>query len=92
MPIKDDKICRICGLLQLNPPWGIDGRTPSFEICDCCGAEFGYNDVTLQTIYQYRQSWLSQGANWFDRTQKPEGWSLEAQLKQIPDRFAPRNS
>jgi hypothetical protein len=31
----------VCGLEQGELPWGADGATPSFAICDCCGVEFG---------------------------------------------------
>lgn len=34
--------CRVCGLYLGYQPWGEDGKTPSYEICPCCGVEFGY--------------------------------------------------
>lgn len=42
--------CRVCGLLQYQPPWGKDGYTPGFEICDCCGIEFSYEDACSSGI------------------------------------------
>lgn len=84
---KKDYVCRICGFLQANAPWGDDGQTPSFEICDCCGAEFGYHDATIQAIKKYRNKWLSEGAIWLTPKEKPETWLLEEQLKQIPHHF-----
>lgn len=54
-----DYACQICGFLQLSPPWGDDGNTPLFDICNCCGVEFGYENTTIQTIKQYREQWLS---------------------------------
>jgi hypothetical protein len=43
--------CRICGLKQDFKPWGEDGKTPAFEICSCCGVEFG-NDVFLAFAFE----------------------------------------
>lgn len=54
--------CRVCGLRQGSPPWGEDGKTPSFEICDCCGVEFGYEDASPKAAEAYRQAWLARGA------------------------------
>ena len=34
--------CRVCGKVQDDPTWGEDGKTPTFDICDCCGVQFGY--------------------------------------------------
>lgn len=79
--------CRICGLREEQPPWGKDGKTPSFEICSCCGAEFGYNDATQVAIAHFRKNWLDTGAKWFDYSKKSGNWSLEEQLKQIPYLF-----
>ena len=87
MLTQKDYACRICGFLQLFPPWGDDGKTPLFEICDCCGVEFGYEDATIQAIKQYRDRWLSDDAIFWSPKDKPKIWLLEEQLKQIPDRF-----
>jgi hypothetical protein len=79
--------CRVCGYLYSFPPWGKDGKTPTFEICDCCGVEFGYEDATLAAIHQYRSKWLSNGAEWNRPECKPVNWDLEAQLAQISNEF-----
>jgi hypothetical protein len=79
--------CRICGLLQEDPPWGEDDKTPSFEICACCGVEFGYEDINFVSIRNYRARWLEEGAEWFDVKAKPMEWNLEEQLKNIPSEF-----
>ena len=84
---KELYICRVCGLIQNDLPWGEDQKTPSFNICDCCGTEFGYDDVTLQAIRKSRTRWLSQGAEWFNSKSKSQNWIIEKQLKQIPIRF-----
>lgn len=60
MPRHHDQLykCRVCGFPQADPPWGLDGRTPSFDICACCGVEFGYEDATAEGVERYRQEWL----------------------------------
>ncbi len=79
--------CRVCGMLQLDPPWGDDGRTPNYDICPCCGVEFGYEDSTLESIRKYRNRWLANGANWTEKLEKPNNWDLKKQLENIPDEF-----
>ncbi len=56
---SDDR-CRVCGLAQGDPPWGADGRTPSFNICDRCGVEFGHEDCTPEGVLRYREKWQSE--------------------------------
>jgi hypothetical protein len=72
--------CRVCGLKESEPPWGEDGKTPSFNICSCCGTEFGYQDCQPSAILKQRQKWLDAGAKWFRPDKKPEHWNLEEQL------------
>ncbi len=79
--------CRVCGLKQLQPPWGTDGNCPSFEICPCCGVEFGYDDATLGAIQRYRAKWLELGASWFLPDERPSDWSLDEQMAEIPSCF-----
>ncbi|MEV6288093.1 hypothetical protein [Kribbella sp. NPDC051770] len=72
--------CRVCGLPQLTPPWGDDGKSPTFEICDCCGTEFGYDDATPAGITRARARWKASGFQWFTASARPEGWNADAQL------------
>ena len=37
------------------------GKYPSYEICPCCGVEFGNEDYTLTSILEYRKNGLSLG-------------------------------
>jgi hypothetical protein len=76
--------CRVCGLTQLDPPWGEDGNTPLFEFCPCCGVEFGYQDNTVESTRAFRERWLSRGALWDMPEKKALNWKLEKQLAQIP--------
>lgn len=81
---SDKLACRVCGLIQPEPPWGWDGRSPKFNICNCCGAEFGYEDATVKAAKGHRQRWLDRGKVWFDPKQKPENWDFDEQFKNIP--------
>lgn len=87
MDNKKSNFCRICGLDQKENPWGKDNNTPNFEICACCGAEFGYNDCNIHAIRKYRNEWLLNNAEWFDSKKKPFNWSLEMQMKNIPEAY-----
>lgn len=73
--------CRVCGLDQAEPIRGDDGRTPSFDICACCGCEFGYEDETSGSVEAHRKKWLEGGAKWFNESRRPPHWDLEAQLR-----------
>jgi hypothetical protein len=75
--------CRICCLQQEEPPWGEDGQSPSYDICPCCGAEFGYEDCQLNAIQAYRTEWLKNSDTWFQPKKKPDNWSLKKQLNNI---------
>jgi len=79
--------CRVCGLYYDDLPWGEDGATPIFEICPCCGVEFGYEDRTYETVKMFREKWLLAGSKWFMQKEKPLEWNLEEQLRNIPEEF-----
>ncbi len=79
--------CRVCGLDQWEPPWGNNNSSPSYQICVCCGVQFGLEDETLEQIIEYRKNWLATGATWFNQQQKPDDWDLDEQLQGIPDKY-----
>lgn len=79
--------CRVCGLARESEPWGADGNTPSFEICSCCGVEFGYQDCTPEYVKKYRKSWFDRKNKWFSPKEMPLDWSLETQMENIPEAF-----
>jgi rubredoxin len=87
MPNDATYRCRVCGLRLMEPPWGVDGKSATFEICDCCGVEFGYEDSNPESTRAYRTEWLSKGANWFHPDRKPTNWSTAEQLKHVPAEF-----
>lgn len=79
--------CRVCGLTQPDPPWGEDGASPNYLICSCCGVEFGYEDSTVESTRTYRDTWLQQGSKWLEPGERPDDWSRERQLSQVPGKF-----
>jgi hypothetical protein len=82
--------CRVCGAPSDELPWGEDGNTPSFNICNCCGVEFGYEDCNLSSIRIYRNQWVSKGYPWYHKKLKPYKWDLlkaVQQLNNIPKDF-----
>ena len=81
------RFCRVCGYEPASPPWGEDGRSPTFEICPSCGAEYGYNDATLAAVLRYRDRWLKAGGHWYDPQIRPDGLSVETRLSRVPEAF-----
>ncbi len=85
---KDESYhCRICGLEQDFQPWGADGKTPAFELCGCCGVDFGYQDCTPEYVKKFREEWLKKGSKWSNLDEKPTDWALETQMKKIPKEY-----
>ena len=79
--------CHVCGLYSEDLPWGKDGQSPTYIICDCCGVEFGNEDYTVESTKKYREEWIKKGAPWFISKAKHLNWSLERQLMNIPNKF-----
>ena len=70
--------CPICGygpFLEYASP---EELRCSYEICDCCGCEYGYDD----RVAHYEQ-WVAKGCPWFNSTARPPNWSLKGQLAHI---------
>lgn len=68
--------CPVCGYKELADP------PQDYEICACCGTEFGYHDFTLSHA-ELRQRWLEAGAPWFDYTSPPPAdWDPHTQLSE----------
>jgi hypothetical protein len=89
--MRNDEVyrCRVCGLRLADPPWGLGGRSPSYQHCPCCGVEFGYQDATPIGVRKYREKWLAAGANWDESKRRPDHWDLQQQLQQVPEKFQP---
>jgi len=76
--------CRVCGYSNKECPWGGDGKSPTYQICPCCGVQYGVKDITPEEIQKERKLWAKSKYKWFDSNLKPADWSSEEQLKNIP--------
>lgn len=75
--------CTVCGLPLDFAPWGKDKNFPTYDICPCCGVEWGNEDYTSESRKEYCSKWIAAGTKWFDPQKKPANWNLEEQLKNI---------
>ncbi|PJI93699.1 hypothetical protein [Luteimicrobium subarcticum] len=73
--------CRACGWALDGPGWL--GDRPTHAICDCCGAEAGVDDTSVEATRAYRRTWVERGAEWFDPGCRPVRWSLYEHLCSI---------
>lgn len=70
-------ICFVCGFDGLNEQFYIDDQFSStFEICPCCGFQYGYHDLNgsdeypenfkeRDIIIAYRKEWIQNGMKWW---------------------------
>ena len=78
--------CPVCGFNGLEEDPYNQRNEASYEICPCCGFEFGFDLADSKNLLiEYRRRWIKNGARWFIERLKPENWDLEAQLKN-PDK------
>jgi len=81
--------CPVCGYDGLiEPAW--QGNLSSFEICPCCGTQFGYHDSIhddperlAERHMELRQAWIAGGMRWHGVKPPPPDWSPEKQLVEI---------
>jgi hypothetical protein len=68
-----------------QPPYSMHYGQPSYEVCACCGFEYGNDDepgtASPVTFEQYRKEWMTDGYPWFDESKRPTGWTPDAQLQ-----------
>ncbi|NGN41386.1 hypothetical protein G6N74_09935 [Mesorhizobium sp. CGMCC 1.15528] len=78
--------CRVCGLDHYpDMPWGANGKDPSYIICGCCGAEFGYDDEAHE---QRRQHWIEKdNCKWSSPKERPLDWDMVSQVRSIAPAF-----
>jgi len=66
------------------PPYAPHFGDPSYEVCDCCGFEFGYDDepgtAAPVSFAEYLGEWIADGAEWFVPEKRPPHWDLHTQL------------
>ena len=79
-------ICPVCGYPDLEkPPYWPDGQTTQYEICPCCGFEFGFDDQDRgETFVSYREKWIRGGRQWWAASEPPPtGWDPVLQLQNL---------
>lgn len=81
---RDEGCCRVCGYQPGTEPWGEDGTVASFDLCACCGVEFGYQDSLPEGARRFRGRWLASGAQWSDRRIEHDGLRTEERLTRVP--------
>ena len=71
--------CPVCGFPGLDEPPKDEHGCSSFEICNCCGTEFGYEDTTT-SYAELRRRWVAAGSKWWSSKQ-PTDWDPNQQLE-----------
>lgn len=69
--------CPVCEYNQLTEEPFNKKNEPSYEICPCCGFEFGFNGDNKHTFNKYRQEWIKEGCPWFMDQLKPKNWKYK---------------
>jgi hypothetical protein len=71
-------------LVEMLPPYEVHFGSASYQVCDCCGFEFGNDDNPgtgrAVSFTEYRNEWISGGAKWFIPRKKGSNWNLQDQL------------
>jgi rubredoxin len=80
----DTYTCPVCGYPRLlEPAYDLGTVSPSFNICPCCGCEFGYDDATPWAKESFLKNWVKRGSPWFHPELKPSDWNVREQLQSI---------
>lgn len=72
---------------RVQPPYENVWGFPSYEVCECCGFEFGNDDNGMDassnfSFESYLREWFDkQKCEWFTPSKKPDNWSLIQQLE-----------
>ena len=70
--------CPLCGWGPIETPYpSIRELCVSYDICECCGCEYCYDDNDA-----YYQNWVTNGCLWFRPEKMPPDWQLKNQLQQ----------
>ncbi len=77
--------CPACGWDdQISPPMDTLGY-PSYDICSCCGIQYGYHDIMGITYRAWRDKWVRNGMRWNSYSDPPPDWDPVRQLKKLQD-------
>lgn len=79
--------CTVCGYPGLREAPRSPMNGASYEICPCCGFQFGFDDEDQGiSAEQWRQRWVNSGMSWTSVGQyPPPGWDPREQLKRLLD-------
>ena len=70
--------CPICGFGPFETPYRSTAEIrESFDICSCCGCEYGNDDND-----RHFTEWVAGGCKWFTPKERPQDWALDMQLHQ----------
>jgi rubredoxin len=74
--------CTVCGWPGLAEPPHSPSGGGSYEICPCCGFQFGVTDDDEGiTASQWRARWIGDGMKWSSPSRPaPARWSARRQL------------
>ena len=80
---RNDTECPVCGFPGLDAAAYSKGGDPSFEICPCCGTEFGYHD-SRTSHSDLRLKWIKDGMPWHSKSHiPPRGWDPVEQIRSV---------
>lgn len=65
---------------------GEDDCSPTWEICPCCGTEFGYEDCSI-SVRRNRSAWIAKGLKWCNEREKPYFWNFNEQISNVPPEY-----
>ena len=68
----------------VRPPYYVHWGDASYEVCDCCGFEFGNDDHGMNSnlsFEDYLTKWIARGTPWFSPDFKTPDWSLDNPLR-----------
>jgi hypothetical protein len=75
--------CPVRGYDGLEESAFDDDGIPSFDICDCCGTQFGYHDAKTPHAV-LRERWVADGMPWHSRViTPPSDWDPLEQLRRL---------
>jgi hypothetical protein len=73
--------CPVCGYPSLDEAAYDEFGCASYNICPCCGTEFGYDDSSTAHA-ELRKRWGDVGMPWWSKRQSaPADWNPIDQLK-----------
>jgi hypothetical protein len=80
--LNNNYVCPICGYAKLSEPAYDDHGCASYDICPCCGNQFGYSDAGF-SHEKLRREWIENGCIWSSQVvAPPHNWNPLDQLEE----------